>query len=343
MSSGSRSPLRSRVKGPDNSGGGEVLRAGSLGWWGAGSGDGGRTTRSPWTPRSVRSGRRRAGGCVPGCGRPGPRRRARREAAASFLHAEGPGRRPVRAASTPRDEGSLLNIIHRHPRDCAALPPTHPQLHPITSPPPADGTLALALGCLDVLTTSINESAQHEILQPNNCYNYRQDYCDSNPTLDDAFMGESFKLFETGVQHIKIPSPAYRVLTRRGYGVGVSVGLCPQTGICDSYRRQQRYYEPFNYGVSETVTAVPHPRCDSRDNRQSPEYYQDDPFRHCCGQILHSTPRCMPTLLNMISISLLLTLETVPNEVIRIHSLLLCQPDRVMKGDVRPVYRFLSN
>ena len=42
-------------------------------------------------------------------------------------------------------------------------------------------------------------------------------------------------------------------------------------------------------------------------------------------------------------ISLLLTLETVPNEVIRIHSLLLCQPDQVMKGDVRPVYRFLGN
>lgn len=42
-------------------------------------------------------------------------------------------------------------------------------------------------------------------------------------------------------------------------------------------------------------------------------------------------------------ISLLLTLETVPNEVIRIHSPLLCQPDQVMKGDVRPACRFLGN
>lgn len=110
-------------------------------------------------------------------------------------------------------------------------------------------------------------------------------------------MGESFKLFETGVQHIKISSPAQRTITGRGHGM--SVGLCPQTGICDSYRRRQRYYEPFNYGASETATAVPHPRCDSRDDRQSPEYYRDDLLRHCCGQILHSTPRCMPTLLNM--------------------------------------------
>ena len=91
-------------------------------------------------------------------------------------------------------------------------------------------------------------------------------------------MGESFKLFETGVQHIKISSPAQRTITPpaqrtiTGRGHGMSVGLCPQTGICDSYRRRQRYYEPFNYGASETATAVPHPRCDSRDNRQSPEY-----------------------------------------------------------------------
>ena len=255
----------------------------------------------------------------------------------------GAGRGRWHGGAAPRDEGSS----EHHPSSPQGLRRT-PTNTPTTPPydfaaPCEDGTLARALGCLDVLTTSINESAQHEILQPNNCYNYRQDYCDSNPTLDDAFMGESFKPFEAGVQHIKIPSPAYRMLTRRGYGVGVSVGLCPQTGICNSYRRQQRYYEPFKYRVSETVTAVPHPRCNSRDNRQSPEYYQDDPFRHCCGQILYSTPRCMTTLLNMTWISLLLTLEAVPNEVIRIHSLLLCQPDQVMKGDVRPVYRFLGN
>ena len=34
------------------------------------------TIRSPWMLRSVRSGRRGAGGCVPGCERPGAGRRA---------------------------------------------------------------------------------------------------------------------------------------------------------------------------------------------------------------------------------------------------------------------------
>ncbi len=93
MRSWRRTGLSRRWRGPT----GWFLR-----WWATGSGDGGRTTRSPWAPRSVRSGRRRTGGCAPNCERPGAGKRAPRKAA-SFLRPEGPGRRPVRAASTAVD------------------------------------------------------------------------------------------------------------------------------------------------------------------------------------------------------------------------------------------------
>ena len=50
-------------------------RRGPMVWflrrWGTGSRDGGRTTQSPWIPRSVRSIRRRIGGCAPGYERRG--------------------------------------------------------------------------------------------------------------------------------------------------------------------------------------------------------------------------------------------------------------------------------
>ncbi|WKR21256.1 hypothetical protein AIF0345_1161 [Actinomyces israelii] len=59
------------VEGLDCRGGGGVLWAGSLGWWGLGQEMGEGTARSPWAPRSVRSGRLRAGGWAPGWERPG--------------------------------------------------------------------------------------------------------------------------------------------------------------------------------------------------------------------------------------------------------------------------------
>ena len=99
-------------------------------------------------------------------------------------------------------------------------------------------------------------------------------------------MGKSLSPLETGVRHVKISSPAYRMLTGRGYGAGAGVGLRPQSGACDSRRRQQRYYESFSYGAPETAAAVPRPRSDSRDGRQSPEYCRDNLFRHCYGQVL---------------------------------------------------------
>ena len=59
---------------------------------------------SPWAPRSVRGGRRGAGGCAPGWGRPGWGVGSWGEVV-SFLRAEGPGRRPGARLCPPRWAG----------------------------------------------------------------------------------------------------------------------------------------------------------------------------------------------------------------------------------------------
>mgnify|MGYP001022269547 CR=1 FL=1 len=92
-------------------------------------------------------------------------------------------------------------------------------------------------------------------------------------------MGKSLSPLETGVRHVKISSPAYRMLTGRGYGAGAGVGLRPQSGACDG--------------------------------RQSPEYYRDNLFRHCYGQVLR--PSRMRRRYSTRTL-LLLAPEAAPNE-----------------------------
>ena len=91
------------VEGLDCRGGGGVLWAGSLGWWGLGQEMGEGTTRSPWAPKSVRSGRLRAGGWAPGWERPGLGGGSGRS---GFLPSRrGPGRRPGAHLRPPRWAG----------------------------------------------------------------------------------------------------------------------------------------------------------------------------------------------------------------------------------------------